>query len=309
MRGIEQRVRRELQRLDGMEMPDRLPAIRRNAARQRLTRIVATGAAIGVLALTTVWGAGIMTPSDDAAPVKPAPRPSESTRTFGRYTISLGGGFDSSGKPIEGSGTVEIDSQRGTACFQAHILGATSAHLHGEDDDTTVVLFDAPDRYRPEMCARDQSSDVLQSIIDRPESFYVEFHNEASGGVITSSLAPHGSMASCPAETPPFLTDTGTAFRPRSTLREDGRRVMPVVFPDGSTVELVYPPNLRLQELAARPDTSGGAPGKMVRAQISHGGISFRVSGPVDCVEGPDGSELPVWRWKGRQDVLIVRFG
>jgi hypothetical protein len=50
------------------------------------------------------------------------------------------------------------------------------------------------------------------------------------------------------------------AFEPRTYLEGDSV-VMPITFPDGTTAELVYPPELNLADLRVQPYSSGYGPG------------------------------------------------
>ena len=127
----------------------------------------------------------------------------------------------------------------------------------------------------------------------------------------TLPVGPSPSPGSeCPAQPPPSLADIDDPFRPPDRYTEGSpSEVLPLVFPDGSTAELVYPADLRLESMNPRPDTTGGAPGGVIRPQITHGGVGFRVEGPVRCIEGSDGTLAPVWRWKDREDLVVLRFG
>ena len=85
----------------------------------------------------------------------------------------------------------------------------------------------------------------------------------AFGILVAASCAkpPGGSS-------PPATTSTGvdaaaegdSGFVP-STHVEGGSVVMPITFPDGTTAELVYPPELDLSGMRVQPYSSGYGPG------------------------------------------------
>lgn len=178
--------------LDRLEMPDRLPHIRQRARRERLFLAAAGGVFLLVTGLVVFWSASALNTSErDKGVVNPAPTPSQEATTFGRFAISFGGGFNRQGEPIEGTGIVEIDSKLGTACFEASILGSTSAHLHRDGQtDAVVTFFEPPQKYRPNTCVDQQAPEVLQQITDNPANYYIEFHSSASGGRLVSDLEP-----------------------------------------------------------------------------------------------------------------------
>lgn len=116
--------------------------------------------------------------------------------TFGRYTFTNGGGFNRQGESVENIGIVEVNAPQGSLCVQFHILGSSSAHLHREDDPAaTITVFEPPQRYRSQMCARGLDPDSLQAVVDDPTSFYIEFHSESSGGTLTAPLELMGEPA------------------------------------------------------------------------------------------------------------------
>lgn len=309
MKNLEKLLGQELKRLDAINMPDRLTEIRRRGRRQRLCMMTATGLAVSAVAFVSIWGSVIGDTKDSDGVVRPAPQPSEKTQTFERYTIMLGNGFDADGNPIQGTGTLELNSTRETACVETQLLGVNAAHIHQDEVATAVVSILEPSAsYEPTMCARNQDAATIRAIIEGHEDHYIEFH-AASGGTITSRLEPHNDELPCATADSPQMTNEDTSFNPRGSSREGDNEILPIIFPDGSTGDLVYPAELQLDELAVRPGTTGGTSNGMIRPQISHGGISFRVEGPVDCLEGNGGDLIPVWRWKGRADVIVLRFG
>jgi len=69
-----------------------------------------------------------------------------------------------------------------------------------------------------------------------------------------------GTQPGSPTEETSSTTEGQARFVPR-THREDDSVVMPVTFPDGTTAELVYPPELDLSSLRVQPYSSGYGPG------------------------------------------------
>lgn len=107
------------------------------------------------------------------------------------------------------------------------------------------------------------------------------------------------------------------AFEPR-TYREGDRTVMPVVFPDGSTAEILYSPELGLAGMGATPWTTGGLPGccrRTIRGFYKKIPEDFRWGGkPLTLYQG---SRSPVEYWDASPMLdeedklrhLIYRFG
>ena len=108
---------------------------------------------------------------------------------------------------------------------------------------------------------------------------------------------------------PPVADET---FVPPSEV-DAGVATMPVVFADGSRAVLEAPQGVGLHRMSARPDMSGGARKEWVRPSISFGGTPIKVTGPVDCVRGERGRDVPVWegKWLGRgtDRLMYLRFG
>jgi hypothetical protein len=99
------------------------------------------------------------------------------------------------------------------------------------------------------------------------------------------------------------------------TYREGASEVLPVVFPDGSSAELVYPPGLRIAELGVQPAVSVGI--EKARQRFAHVRFllitrtpikQFRSEGPpVTSYEGASGT-LRVWRAKDPEEFLSPVF-
>jgi hypothetical protein len=127
---------------------------------------------------------------------------------------------------------------------------------------------------------------------------------------------PQAGPTSSPSPSPSYLQDDDRWAPP--THREDGRTVMPVTFPDGSRAEVVYPPELALQDLSVYPDTFADGGPRACGASVSatrydpHGeGAWFIGDEPLWEHERPDG--LMVQQWRGTSDhggsFLVYRFG
>jgi hypothetical protein len=119
-----------------------------------------------------------------------------------------------------------------------------------------------------------------------------------------------------PSPSPSYLADGETWSPP--THREGARTVMPVTFPDGTRAELVYPPELGLEQLSVYPDTYADGGPRVCGSSVSatrydpHGNDSWFVGdGPLWQHTRADG--LTVQLWKGTRDhggsFLVYRFG
>jgi WD40-like Beta Propeller Repeat len=122
---------------------------------------------------------------------------------FGRYRFSIGGGFNAAGESIENTGIIEVNSQDGSVCIESQIHGATSAHVHpGDEPSQTITVFEPPRDYQPSMCTRSLDPASLQAVIDDPTSYFIEFHNESSGGTLTADLELMSEAEDTPFEGP-----------------------------------------------------------------------------------------------------------
>lgn len=237
----------------------------------------------------------------------PAPADAPTGQSFGRYTFTFGGGFNRDGTPAEQTGILEIDTDAGTACVMSQVLGATGAHLHPGEAGESITLFEPPRRYEPELCARDLPTGPLHAVITDPESFTIEFHNEASELTLASQLEPHGSMLACPAQPPSRLAkgEGGFPLPHQTEAARDGS--LDIVFPDGTTARLSYPPGLDISDLRAFPRPAGGPEGAMIRPLIFYGGVPFTLEGPVRCIETDEGEQVPVWDSK-QGELIVLEF-
>lgn len=137
-----------------------------------------------------------------------------------------------------------------------------------------------------------------------------DFRTEDDGRTVTpkrpadSEATP--AEAACDLQAPRRVRRA--VFRPEVVTEGDRTRLR-VTFLDGSQATLTYPIDLRLTKDGARPDTTGGEPGRQVRPQISFGGVYFRLRGePVRCVETAEGSPAGIWQHPDGE-VLILRVG
>jgi hypothetical protein len=92
--------------------------------------------------------------------------------------------------------------------------------------------------------------------------------------------------------------------------------VLPVVFPDGSTAELRYPPELDLASLGVQPRTSGALGTDAATGRdllIVYGNPKGLTAGttPVACYQGADHSQVELWQARDPEVGfwLLFRFG
>jgi hypothetical protein len=134
----------------------------------------------------------------------------------------------------------------------------------------------------------------------------------------TAAPAPVASHAEetvpCRPSTRPAATGE-SRFTPPS-WREGEVVVMPVVFPDGTTAELRYPPELDLAGLGVWPRTSGAlgkasATGRDLLVLYGNTGPPTAGTAPVACYQGADGGQVELWQSRdpGVQFWLLFRFG
>ncbi len=127
-------------------------------------------------------------------------------------TADLAGGAETD---EDGSGTavVVLDPDAGTACWTfsvENIDPVTVSHIHegaaGADGGVVVDLdvdgFDGSS----EGCNDAADADTLQAIIDDPDGYYVNVHNEAfPGGAIRGQLAPETPNTALPVSGSPLV--------------------------------------------------------------------------------------------------------
>jgi len=136
------------------------------------------------------------------------------------------------------------------------------------------------------------------------------------------SWQPMSGPIESPTEAPPSPTPSpsylalGERWAP-PTYQEGDRTVMPVTFPDGTTAELVYPPELGLEDLSVYPYTfAEGGP-----SECGWSVSATRYDPLVEWVKGDapltrylrqDGTAVALW--EGTRDhapyhFLVYRFG
>ena len=166
-------------------------ALPRRATRLKLQRFVAAGTVVMLLG-----GGGTLAIANwerrSDGPVPPAGQ--EAVGDFARYEIELGQGSDANGEPVPGSGFVEVDAEDDEICIDADVKGVTQLHMHHEPTGETLAF---PDRVGfPDRVVDGRGDcfptppDVTRSILNAHDEWYVEFHNEGSGGTIRSELRP-----------------------------------------------------------------------------------------------------------------------
>ncbi|MBX7169375.1 MAG: CHRD domain-containing protein [Pyrinomonadaceae bacterium] len=98
----------------------------------------------------------------------------------------------------DGSGTADITlhHDKGEVCFDlkvSNIGTATMAHIHravaGEAGDVVVTLTPLPNK-ESHNCVKNVDKDLIKSMKDNPENFYVNVHNdEFPDGAIRGQLS------------------------------------------------------------------------------------------------------------------------
>lgn len=244
--------------------------------------------------------------------------PSEPQRKSTRYVFEARKGNASA------NGTLSIDWNSKTLCLEVQTRAVEASHLlfidpaarHG--GGVVVLTFfdpndgrDGPDQRLADHCFTGEELDELDEelmvrLLDHPEEFRIDFHRgpEDEPGLVAELLPPgdHEETASgCEGtEPPPTSNEAGLRLQPR---QEGSNEVVPIVFPDGTTAELVYPSEMSsdaltvpFDQLLARPYPAGGPSGRMIRPQIFYGGIpaEYKADTLVDCIEGRNGP-VPVW--------------
>ena len=119
-----------------------------------------------------------------------------------------------------------------------------------------------------------------------------------------------------PCRPPARAAATGNSRFIPPTRREGAVTVLPLVFPDGTTAELRYPPSLDLAGLGVWPTISGALgkdPGTGRDLLFIHGDAAGLTAGtaPVACYRGAGGGQVELWRTQD-PDLrywLLFRFG
>lgn len=148
----------------------------------------------GALAFVSLSGCGGQEPETETTPAEPiseAPpmatpevEPAEEAVTHTLTAQLSGTGGPTEGDP-EGTGSAEvvIDTTSGELCYQLtveNIAPATMAHIHvggPTESGGVVVPLDAPTDGAAQGCLT-PDADVVAAILDDPEGYYVNVHNE-----------------------------------------------------------------------------------------------------------------------------------
>jgi hypothetical protein len=130
-------------------------------------------------------------------------------------------------------------------------------------------------------------------------------------GDVRPAAAPTASFG----EAPPTPQTTPQVFVP-PTHNEGALTVMPVTFPDGSTAQLVYPPDLDLAGLGVRPYWAGCSRDFWFHHYDPIGTL-YDPEGPLQTWTGADGSTVGLWHGTDEEpgvdgepiDYLVFHFG
>jgi hypothetical protein len=133
------------------------------------------------------------------------------------------------------------------------------------------------------------------------------------GGPQAAESLPEGTVPCRPVRRP---AATGKAWFIPPTRQEGEVTVLPLVFPDGTTAELRYPPALDLARLGVWPGTSGALGNDPATGRdllVVRGGTAGLTAGtaPLACYRGAGGGQVELWRSQdpGIPYWLLFRFG
>jgi hypothetical protein len=114
----------------------------------------------------------------------------------------------------------------------------------------------------------------------------------------TASESESGARLTRPPSSQLRIGDS-ESFTP-STHKERGKVVMPVTFPDGSSAEIVHPPDTDLAAMGAQPYSSGQLSDCCARDFfVRYGGVpkgELAGEAPLKTYRGVDGSPVEYWR-------------
>jgi len=248
--------------------------------------------------------------------------------------------FEAGSRDASASGVLEVNAQEGTLCYEATVENVTASHLLRNTGVTgggrrfermiAATFFEPGVGPTPSAagnvstCLRGEELGELEHelhvLIDHPEDFRVDLHRGADddpGLVAGLETEPpvDSDLPGCEQSLRPPTTATKRG-RPLEVVSKDGEEVIEVVFPDGSTADLVpgglMNPGLTMpfDKLVARPYPAGGPVGRMSRPNIFYGGIpaEYEANELVGCVRGPAGEAVPIWDSK-QGDAIVLRFG
>ncbi len=255
--------------------------------------------------------------------------PRKTQQKFARYFFEVHEGNTSA------SGTLEVDWSERELCLEVQTRNIKASHLLFMDSGTDfpehvdgavtspsiVFTFFEPSSEKIDAdlpptgthCfSGDQleelDGELLAELVDSPERFRVDFHRgpDDEPGLVAELFAQRMS-SDCEDQPPPkVVKDQVLAFYPATGPAEESTGLLPIRFPDGSTAELVYPPQLQLEDLYAKPDLVGGVSNALIRPVISYGGIPFDAPGPFGCLEEAKGGLVPVWGKNGRIFIVLT---
>jgi hypothetical protein len=133
------------------------------------------------------------------------------------------------------------------------------------------------------------------------------------GGPPAAAPLPEGTVPCRPPARPAATGHPG--FTP-PTRQEGAVTVLPLVFPDGTTAELRYPPELDLARLGVWPGTAGALgkdPATGRDLLVVHGDAAGLTAGtaPLACYRGAGRGQVELWgsRDPGIPYWLVFRFG
>jgi hypothetical protein len=138
--------------------------------------------------------------------------------------------------------------------------------------------------------------------------------NMSSPSENSDTTVPSASVTASPSASPSYL-DPDERWAP-PVHREGDLVVMPITFPDGTTADLRYPPELALEQFSVYPDTfAAGGPqacGSSVHATRYDPKVGYVIgSEPLAQFTRTDGSIAELWDGEPLSephDYLLIRF-
>ena len=206
--------------------------------------------------------------------------------------------------------------------FEATVDVESDIYVVRADGSALTRLTTDPGEDRSPAWSPDGTKIAFETGRDGNTEIYVMNADGSGETRITHSMVGEGAPA-----WQPVVSSTGLISRPPSsvpgtfvptTYREKDTVVLPLTFPDGSTTEILYPPELDLASLGV---TSASIAGSLVDGGSGSCGFEFNVwwSGLPRVYEGEDplatypGAGLqPVELWQGTDGIpyqLVYRFG
>lgn len=238
----ERRLRDILQRIAG-EIPP--PVGVPSKLTRRAKRRIAVNASLAVgLAAVLVLGsfAGIRALRDVETPQPVGP--TETRDDFVVFNVSLAG-------RAQRLDVLELNPKIGAACFEVGVRGATSVHVHVEGESGTqepvlTLLESNQNPYVAWGCTWNFDPAVVRAIVDSPEDYYLDFHNERSGESLTRNLE----------KAPPGASQRVTTIGLIAFLRGRGEQHIYTMRSDGTGVQRVTTDPYSGSHLSWSPDGS-----------------------------------------------------